>query len=199
PTVLRDDPMCQRQSNPVPFRLRCKKGNEDLLHVTLGDPRPSISNLNYNALSFDRYLPTRICLSAITHQVEQREPQHAFIRLHCQRFLCINNPLTIQLLKQRCKLGRAIVDQFRKRHLLELQRLRPSKVQERSHHPQKIPHFIEQRACRHLRFVVQVQTLKKLCVSLQRRNRILELMGQPRRHLTKTLKGVLQRDLFAQL
>jgi len=80
-----------------------------------------------------------------------------------------------------------------------MQRLRAREVQKRRHHPRKIPHFIEQRTSRHLRLVVQIKTLQKLCVTLQRRDRILEFVGQPGRHLTKTLEVVLQCDLFAQL
>src|SRR6185503_542699 len=60
-------------------------------------------------------------------------------------------------------------------------------------------HLVEQGTCRRLRFVVQLHTLQKLRISLKRRDRVLELVGQSCRHLSKTFEIVLQRHLLAQL
>ena len=154
--MLSYDAMRQRKPHSVTCCLGSKEGNEDALQVGSGNSFPCICDLNYRPtlllrrrtdLNATITLTRWNRLSRVSHQVEQRLPQHALVRANHDSFprrigRTDDRQFNFECFVERFELGRALLNQFIQVYLVQLQRLRASEVQERGDHISQIAHFV---------------------------------------------------------
>src|SRR5690242_12079417 len=87
--VLSDDAVRECEADAVAFGFRRKERNKDLLQIGGCDSRAVVTHLYYDSVTrprrTDSHTSVRIRFGADANEIQQRQPQHAFVRASGQR------------------------------------------------------------------------------------------------------------------